>query len=92
MGIPATTEFKSNLRGSLQLLVIKNRIKTAEKPKRIKLKFTQNIYMRTLKQAAILKTRIRRMRTRIQRMRRTWRTRRIQRIQWIWRIQRTRQI
>ena len=89
MGIPATTEFKSNLRGSLQLLVIKNRIKTAKKPKRIKFKFTQNIYMRKLKQAAIFKTRIRRMRTRIQRIRRTWGTRRIQ---WIWRIQRTRQI
>ena len=39
--------------------------------------------------------RIRRMRTRIQRMRRTWRTRRIwriQQIQRIWRIQRTRRI
>ena len=37
-------------------------------------------------ETAIFKTQIRRMRTRIQRMRRTWRTR------WIWRIQRTRRI
>ena len=52
MGIPATIEFLSSLRSSLQLLVIKNRIKTAtKKPNGIKLKFTQNIYMRTLKQA-----------------------------------------
>ena len=52
MGIPATIEFLSSLRSSLQLLVIKNRIKTtAKKPKGIKLKFTQNIYTRTLKQA-----------------------------------------
>ena len=51
MGIPATIEFLS-LRSSLQLLVIKNRIKiTTKKPKGIKLKFTQNIYTRTLKQA-----------------------------------------
>ena len=44
---------------------------------------------------AIFETRIRRMRTRIQRMRRTWGTRRIQRIQRIqriWRIQRIRRI
>ena len=41
---------------------------------------------------AIFKTRIRRMRTQIQRMRRTWRTRRIQRTRRIWRIQRTRWI
>ena len=52
MEIPATIEFLSSLRSSLQLLVIKNRIKiTAKKPKGIKLKFTQNIYTRTLKQA-----------------------------------------
>ena len=52
MGIPATLEFLSSLRSSLQLLIIKNRIKTtAEKPKGIKLKFTQNIFTRTLKQA-----------------------------------------
>ena len=51
MGIPATIEFLSSLRSSLQLLVIKNRIKTTtKKPKGIKLKFTQNIYMSTLKQ------------------------------------------
>ena len=51
MGIPATLEFLSSLRSRLQLLVIKNRIKTtAEKPKGIKLKFTQNIFTRTLKQ------------------------------------------
>ena len=44
MGIPATIEFLSSLRSSLQLLVIKNKIKTTtEKPKGIKLKFTQNI-------------------------------------------------
>ena len=49
MGIPATIEFLSSLRGSLQLL--KNKIKTTKKPKGIKLKFTQNGYMRTLKQA-----------------------------------------
>ena len=55
MGIPATIEFLSSLRSSLQLLVIKNRIKTAtKKPKGIKLKFTQNIYMRTLKQAYVM--------------------------------------
>ena len=89
MGIPATTEFLSNLRGSLQLLVIKNRTKTTtKKPKRIKLKFTQNIYMRTLKQAAIFKTRIRRRRTRIQRMRRTWGIQRICQIQQTRRIRR----
>ena len=34
--------------------------------------------------SAVFKTRIRRMRTRIQRMRRTWRTRRIQRILFIY--------
>ena len=55
MGIPATIEFLSSLRSSLQLLVIKNRIKiTTKKPKGIKLKFTQNIYMRTLKQAHVM--------------------------------------
>ena len=44
MGIPATIEFLSSLRSSLQLLVIKNKIKTTtEKPKGINLKFTQNI-------------------------------------------------
>ena len=41
---------------------------------------------------AIFKTRIRRMRIRIRRMRRTWRTRRIWRIQHILRIRRTRRI
>ena len=52
MGIPATIEFLSSLRSSLELLVIKNRMKTtAKKSKGIKLKFTQNIYMSTLKQA-----------------------------------------
>ena len=52
MGIPATLEFLSSLRSSLQLLAIKNRIKTmAEKPKGIKLKFTQSIFTRTLRQA-----------------------------------------
>ena len=52
MGIPATIEFLSSLRNSLQLLVIKNRIKTTPKTsKGIKLKITQNIYMSTLKQA-----------------------------------------
>ena len=52
MGIPATNEFLCSLRSSLELFVIKNRIKTtAEKPKGIKLKFTQNIFTRTLKQA-----------------------------------------
>ena len=51
MGIPATIEFLSSLGSSLQLLVIKNRIKTkAEKPKGIKLKFAQNIFTRTLRQ------------------------------------------
>ena len=51
MGILATIEFLSSLRSSLELLVIKNRIKTTtKKRKRIKLKFTQNIYMSTLKQ------------------------------------------
>ena len=51
-----------------------------------------------IKYVAIFKTQIQRMRTRIQRMQRTWRTRwiqRIQRIQWIWRtgqIQRIRRI
>ena len=51
MGIPATIEFLSSLRSSLQLLVIKNRIKTTtEKPKGIKLKFAQNIFTRTLRQ------------------------------------------
>ena len=50
MGIPVTIEFLSSLRGSLQLL--KNKIKTTtKKPKGIKLKFTQNGYTRTLKQA-----------------------------------------
>ena len=52
MGISAAIEFLSSLRSSLQLIVIKNRIKTTtKKPKWIKLKFTQNIYTRTLKQA-----------------------------------------
>ena len=52
MEIPATIEFLSSLRSSLQLLVIKNRIKTTtKKPNGIKLKPTQNIYTRTLKQA-----------------------------------------
>ena len=52
MGIPATIEFLSSLRSSLQLLVIKNRIETkTKKPKGIKLKYNQNIYTRTLKQA-----------------------------------------
>ena len=41
---------------------------------------------------AIFKMRIRRMRTRIWRMRRTWRTQRIWRIRRIWRIQRIRRI
>ena len=44
---------------------------------------------------AIFKTRIRRMQTRIRRMRRTWRTRRIwriRRIQRIWRIRRIQRI
>ena len=51
MGIPATIEFLSSLRSNLQLLVIKNIIKTtAKNPKGIKLKFTQSIYTRTLKQ------------------------------------------
>ena len=49
MGIPVTIEFLSILRSSLQLLVIKNRIKTTtEKSKGIKLKFAQNIFRRTL--------------------------------------------
>ena len=40
VGIPATIEFLSSLRSSLQLLVIKNRIKTTtKKPKGIKLKY-----------------------------------------------------
>ena len=52
MTIPGTIEFLSSLRCSFQLLVIKNRIKTTtKKPKGIKLKVTQNIYTRTLKQA-----------------------------------------
>ena len=52
MGIPVTTEFLSSPRSSLQLLVSKNRIKTTtEKRKEMKLKFTQNIFTRTLKQA-----------------------------------------
>ena len=52
MGIPVNIVFLSSLRSSLQLLVIKNRIKTrTEKPKGIKLKFTKNIFTRTLKQA-----------------------------------------
>ena len=52
MGIPATIDFLSSLRSSLQLLAIKNRIKTTtKKPKGKKLKFTQNIYTRTLRQA-----------------------------------------
>ena len=52
MGTPATIEFLSRLRSSLQFLVIKNRIKTTtEKPKGMKLKFTQNTFTRTLKQA-----------------------------------------
>ena len=50
MGIPATIEFLSSLRSNLQLLVIKNIIKTIKKPKGIKLKFTQSIYTRTWKQ------------------------------------------
>ena len=50
-GIPATIEFLSSLRSSLQLLVIKNRIKTTtEKRKGIKLKFAQNVFTRTLRQ------------------------------------------
>ena len=52
MGIPAINEFLCSLRSSLELFVIKNGIKTMiEKPKGIKLKFTQNIFTRTLKQA-----------------------------------------
>ena len=52
MGIPVTIEFLSSLRSSLQLLVIKNRIKTTTKKSTvIRLKFTQNVYTRTLKQA-----------------------------------------
>ena len=52
MGIPATIEFLSSLRSSLQLLVIKKGIKTTtKKAKGIKLKITQNIYTSTLKQA-----------------------------------------
>ena len=52
MGIPATIEFLSSLRSSLQLLVIKNRTKTTTKKSTvIRLKFTQNVYTRTLKQA-----------------------------------------
>ena len=52
MGIPATIEFLSSLRSSLQLLVIKNRTKTTtKKPTVIRLKFTQNVYTRTLNQA-----------------------------------------
>ena len=52
MGIPVTIEFLSSFTSSLQLLVIKNRIKaTTKKPKGIKLKFTQNIYTSSLKQA-----------------------------------------
>ena len=43
MGIPATIKFLSSLRSSSQLSVIKNRIKAmTEKPKRMKLNFTQN--------------------------------------------------
>ena len=61
------------------------------------LKFHRNIGSNEMASnfLAIFETRIRRMRTRIQRMRRTWGTRRIQRIQRIqriWRIQRTRRI
>ena len=52
MGTPATVEFLSNHRSSLQLLVIKSIIKTTtEKPKGVKLKFTQNIFTRILKPA-----------------------------------------
>ena len=52
MGIPATIEFLSSLKSGFQLLVIKSRIKTrTEKPKGMKLNFTQNIFTRTLKQA-----------------------------------------
>ena len=51
MGITGTIDFLSSLRSSFQLLAIKNRIMTmTEKPKRIKLDFTQNIFTRTLKQ------------------------------------------
>ena len=43
MGIPVTIEFLSRLRSKHELLEIKNRIKTTtEKPKGMKLKFTQN--------------------------------------------------
>ena len=52
MGIPATIEFLSSLKSGFQLLVIKSRIKTrTEKPKGMKLNFTQNVFTRTLKQA-----------------------------------------
>ena len=51
MGIPATIEFLSSLKSRFQLLEIKNRIKTkTEKPKGMKLNFTLNIFMKTLKQ------------------------------------------
>ena len=51
MAIPGTIDFLSSLRSNFQLLAIKNRIMTmTEKPKRIKLDFTQNIFTRTLKQ------------------------------------------
>ena len=52
METPATIEFLSSHRSNLQLLVIKSIIKiTTEKPKGVKLKFTQNIFPRILKQA-----------------------------------------
>ena len=51
MGISATIEFLGSLRESFQLLVINNQTKTTtEKPRRITLSFTQNIFTRTLKQ------------------------------------------
>ena len=51
MGISATIEFLGSLRESFQLLAINNQIKTAtEKPRRIALSFTQNIFTRTTKQ------------------------------------------
>ena len=51
MRIPGTVKFLSSLRRSFQTHAIKNRIKTTtEKPKRMKLNFTQNIFTRTLKQ------------------------------------------
>ena len=60
MGTPATIEFLSSLRSSLQFLVIKNRIKTTtEKPKGMKLKFTQNTFTRTLLKQAYKEFRFR---------------------------------